>query len=162
MTKIEINLPKTVSRIADTLLKNNYEAYVVGGCVRDALLGKKPCDWDFATNANPEEIQKIFEHTVYENDYGTVAVVFDDEKDETLKLVEITPYRTESEYKDKRRPKDIEFHSSLDKDLDRRDFTINALAYDPKTKELVDNHEGLKDLNDGTVRTVGESKQKIL
>ena len=103
--------------------------YLVGGCVRDILQGRKPKDWDATTNAKPEQIQALFEDTFYENDYGTVGIVSETE-DETLRVVEVTPYRTEGAYTDKRRPDSVSFHAKLEDDLQRRDFTINAIAYD--------------------------------
>src|SRR3989344_7772162 len=127
-------IPPLVKNIADTLIKNGFEAYFVGGCVRSLALhtmptGRqvKPKDWDITTNAKPEEIQKLFPHSVYENKYGTVGVI-NDTDDETLKVVEVTPYRLESGYSDKRRPDEVRFTSNIEEDLKRRDFTVNAMA----------------------------------
>ena len=113
--------------IADTLIKAGFEAYFVGGCVRSLALHMKPKDWDITTNAEPEEIQELFPHSVYENKYGTVGVI-NDTDDETLRVVEVTPYRLESSYSDKRRPDEVRFTSNIKEDLKRRDFTINAMA----------------------------------
>ena len=120
-------IPPLVKNIADTLIKAGFEAYFVGGCVRSLALHMKPKDWDIRTNANPEEIQKLFPHSVYENKYGTVGVI-NDTDDETLKVVEVTPYRLESVYSDKRRPDEVRFTSNIEEDLKRRDFTVNAMA----------------------------------
>ncbi len=141
--------------MADALEAAGHEAYLVGGCVRDMLLGKKPKDWDFATDATPEEIQALFPETFYENTYGTVGVVTESE-DPTLKVVEVTPYRKEGEYSDARRPDTVEFGVSLSEDLKRRDFTVNAIAYRPKTGEFADEHGGQEDLQKKLIRAVGE------
>src|SRR5688572_27996115 len=121
------DIPKEVQFVADTLEKTGFEAYLVGGCVRDVLLGRVPNDWDITTSAKPDEIQGLFEHTYYTNDYGTVGVVTETE-DAKLKVIEVTPFRTESAYSDARRPDNVEFGISLSEDLKRRDFTVNALA----------------------------------
>jgi tRNA nucleotidyltransferase/poly(A) polymerase len=123
-------LPVEIVNVSNTLKKANFEAYLIGGCVRDLLIGRKPKDWDFTTNAKPEDIIKIFPKTFYENKYGTVGVVNENVSDETLSIVEITPYRLESDYSDKRRPDSVEFSNKLEDDLKRRDFTINAIALD--------------------------------
>ena len=122
------DLPKEVVTISDTLKKAGFEAYLIGGCVRDLILKRKPKDWDFTTNATPEEIAKLFSKTFYENTYGTVGVVNESVEDETLKVVEVTPYRLESGYSDKRRPDNVQWSKKLEDDLQRRDFTINAIA----------------------------------
>ena len=109
-------IPPLVKNIADTLIKAGFEAYFVGGCVRSLALHMKPKDWDITTNAKPEEIQKLFPHSVYENKYGTVGVISDTD-DETLKVVEVTPYRLESGYSDKRRPDEVRFTSNIGEDL---------------------------------------------
>jgi poly(A) polymerase/tRNA nucleotidyltransferase (CCA-adding enzyme) len=120
-------IPKVVAETAKTLEKSGFEAHLVGGCVRDLLIGRKPTDWDITTNAAPEEIQRVFKDSFYENEYGTVGVVTNSE-DETLKVIEITPYRIEGTYSDKRRPDSVTFSKNLEDDLKRRDFTINAIA----------------------------------
>lgn len=188
MTKISLDIPEEVSYVTKTLHNAGYEAYFVGGCVRDLLLNRNPSDWDVTTNANPEEIQSLFPHTFYENDYGTVGVVNDSVTDrvnelkshitynkhayedvspetknklqeivslETLEVVEVTPYRTESVYSDNRRPDSIEFAETLKDDLSRRDFTVNALAYNNSTQEIVDNYSGIADLQKNAINTVG-------
>lgn len=150
------NVPETVSQITQTLKKANFEAFLVGGCVRDMILDKKPKDWDITTNATPEEIIPLFTKTFYENEYGTVGVVNEDVTDETLKVVEITPYRIETGYSDKRHPDNVRFGSKLDEDLKRRDFTINAIAYDIEEDEIVDIYGGKTDILKQIIRTVGE------
>ena len=157
----EFNIPPEVSRVTSELKKAGYEAYIVGGCVRDLLLGKKPKDWDVTTNATPEQIIGLFKDTFYENDYGTVGVVNEDVSHETLKVIEVTPYRIESGYSDNRRPDSVTFSTNLKDDLKRRDFTINALAYDPDTAELVDLYNGQKDLQNKLIRAVGNPDERF-
>ena len=152
---MKFEIPKEVLVVAETLEEAGFEAYLVGGCVRDLILEKTPKDWDITTNATPENIQPLFTETFYENEYGTVGVVSETDNP-TLKVVEVTPYRKEGEYSDSRRPDTVEFGVSLSEDLKRRDFTINAIAYRPKTEEFVDEHEGQKDLGNHLIRAVGE------
>ena len=138
-----MNIPREIQIIIEKLEKSGFEAYVVGGCARDFLLGKTPKDWDITTDTKPEEIQKIFPKSFYNNKFGTVTVINKDTKDETLKNIEITTYRIEAKYSDKRHPDKIEFTSRLEDDLARRDFTINAMAIKitnyqlPITKSLI-------------------------
>lgn len=143
------------------LASEGFEAYVVGGCIRDLLVGKEPKDWDVTTNATPEDIQRIFPHTYYTNEFGTVGVVWDDASTESLKVIEVTPYRVEGKYSDSRRPDDVMWSDKLEDDLKRRDFTINALAYDPEKEVLVDNYEGQEDLAAGRIRAVGEPRERF-
>ncbi|MFA6992591.1 MAG: hypothetical protein WC269_04935, partial [Candidatus Gracilibacteria bacterium] len=149
------SLPLEVANVSKTLKSAGFEAYLIGGCVRDILLDRKPNDWDFTTNSKPEEIIKLFPKTFYENEYGTVGVVNESATDETLKVVEITPYRLESGYSDKRRPDSVKWSEKLEDDLKRRDFTVNAIALDileelEKTGtykgHLVDLYKGQEDL----------------
>src|SRR3989344_4166381 len=160
MKKISYNVPKEVSRVTETLRSAGFEAYFVGGCVRDILQNIDPKDWDVTTNAKPDQIQALFEDSFYENDYGTVGIVNETE-DETLKVVEVTPYRTEGSYTDKRRPDSVSFHGKLEDDLKRRDFTINAIAYDESKGHLTDVFDGLKDIKDKVIRTVGEPRERF-
>ena len=172
-------IPPLVKNIADTLIKAGFEAYFVGGCVRSLALHMKPKDWDITTNAKPEEIQKLFPHSVYENKYGTVGVI-NDTDDETLRVVEVTPYRLESSYSDKRRPDEVRFTSNIEEDLKRRDFTINAMALalpadkagkpgkngedlsaDEAGYELIDLFGGQKDLERKIIRAVGEPDNRF-
>src|SRR3989338_3043311 len=125
-----MQLPQEVKNILAKLSETGYEAYVVGGCVRDLLLKKEPTDWDITTNAKPEEIQGLFSDTVYENSFGTVAVKTGS-NDPTLALIEVTPYRIESKYTDQKNPDEVRFAEKLEDDLSRRDFTVNALALKP-------------------------------
>ncbi|MBI3074886.1 MAG: HD domain-containing protein, partial [Parcubacteria group bacterium] len=154
-------IPKEIKDVAAALRRAGFEAYLVGGCVRDLALGKKPKDWDITTNATPKEIQEIFPDTFYENEYGTVGVVNETVDDETLKVVEITPYRTESAYSDKRRPDTVSWAKNLSDDLARRDFTINALAYNDEKDELIDLHGGQGDLENKVVRAVGNPDERF-
>lgn len=143
-----------------TLENGGFEAYLVGGCVRDLLLDKKPKDWDVTTNARPEQIQELFDETFYENEYGTVGVVSDTD-DETLKVVEVTPYRIEGEYSDARRPDDVTFADNLADDLKRRDFTINAIALKVSQGQIEDPYNGQKDIKDKNIRAVGDPKERF-
>ena len=158
--KITYSIPKEVSHVTKTLRNAGFEAYLVGGCVRDILQEIKPKDWDITTNAKPEEIQALFQETFYENDYGTVGIV-NETDDETLKVVEVTPYRTEGTYTDKRRPDSVSFHAKLEDDLKRRDFTINAIAYDESKGHLTDMFDGLKDIKDKVLKTVGDPQERF-
>lgn len=154
------HIPAEVRAVAETLENAGFEAYLVGGCTRDLLLGKTPKDWDFTTNANPEEIQALFPEHYANNDYGTIGVKTESEES-TLKVIEVTPYRTESGYSDARRPDKVEFGVSLTEDLQRRDFTVNALAYRLKTNELVDEFGGQTDLAAKRLRTVGDPEERF-
>lgn len=154
------DIPGEVLEITKKLEKQGFRAWVVGGCIRDLLIGKKPKDWDIATDATPEHIQGLFENTFYTNDFGTVGIVTDT-PDETLKVVEATPFRLEGKYSDARRPDSVMFSKNLEDDLKRRDFTINALAFSPSKNELVDLYEGIKDIKDNVVRAVGEPEERF-
>ncbi len=153
--------PKEVSRVTKTLRDAGFEASLVGGCIRDLLRGEKPKDWDITTNAKPEEIQELFEKSFYENDYGTVGVVDEETKDKTLKVVEVTPYRIEGKYTDGRRPDEVHFSDNLEDDLKRRDFTVNAIAYDDNKGQLVDFYKGQQDIKDKVIRTVGNPEERF-
>jgi len=161
MPLIKENIPKEVLRVTETLETAGYEAWVVGGCVRDLLIGRTPNDWDVTTNANPEQIQSLFENTFYTNEFGTVGVVNDSVEDETLKVIEVTPYRVEGKYSDARRPDSVIFSTKIEDDLKRRDFTINALAFSPAKGELIDLYGGIKDIQGGILRAVGEPKERF-
>ncbi len=150
------SIPKEVSRVTETLEQAGYEAFLVGGCVRDLYLNKAPKDWDVTTNATPEQIISLFTKTFYENTFGTVGVVNEDTENETLKVVEVTPYRLEGKYSDNRHPDSVAFSQNIADDLQRRDFTINSLAYSVSKGELVDLYEGKKDIEARIIRTVGE------
>lgn len=154
-------VPDEVTRVTQALHEAGFEAYLVGGCVRDMLRNKKPKDWDVTTNATPDAITGLFEHSFYENRFGTVSVVNDDTDDETLRIIEVTPYRTEGQYSDNRRPDTVQFSDSLDDDLARRDFSINAIAYDVKKDTYYDPYSGKADIKDKTIRTVGDAEDRF-
>ncbi|OGN05419.1 MAG: hypothetical protein A3B99_01065 [Candidatus Yanofskybacteria bacterium RIFCSPHIGHO2_02_FULL_44_12b] len=154
-----MELPKEVKNILNALEKAGFEGFIVGGCVRDLLMGRKPKDWDVTTNAKPEKIQKIFPENVYENTFGTVGVKTGSE-DPVVSIVEITPYRIEGKYTDKRHPDEIRFAETLKDDLSRRDFTINSLAMNEKG-EIVDLFGGQKDIKNCLVRTVGKPEERF-
>ena len=157
--KDKMTIPKEVNLILEKLIGKNYEAHVVGGCVRDLLLNKKPKDWDITTNAKPEEIKKIFPKSFYENKFGTVTVLTD-AKDETLKEIEITTYRKDGKYSDKRHPDEIKYAKNIEEDLARRDFTVNALALD-EDKKIIDPFLGQDDLKNEIIRTVGKAEERF-
>lgn len=163
VTKIKIKLavPEEVREVSRALSRAGYENYLVGGCARDLVLGRTPKDWDLTTSAAPEQIVALFPHTFYENEFGTVGVVNDDTADETLKIVEVTPYRLESGYSDARHPDKVEWGKKLEDDLARRDFTINALAYDTENDELVDLYGGQDDIKGKVIRTVGKPEERF-
>ena len=154
-----MRIPKEIKSILNKLEKQNSEAYAVGGCVRDLLLNKKPKDWDITTEAKPEQIQKIFPESFYKNKFGTVTNKTKS-KEKNLKEVEITTFRIEQKYTDKRHPDKIGFTSDLKKDLSRRDFTINALALNKKG-EIIDLFEGQKDLENKIIRAVGKPENRF-
>lgn len=148
-------LPDYILNILNTLEKKGYEAYVIGGSVRDILMKKIPNDWDITTNATPTELLEIFSSSKYQNDFGTVILAIKDNDDELVDVVEITTYRSEKGYNDRRRPDEVKFETHLDKDLERRDLTINALAMNAEG-EITDLFGGLKDINKKIIRAVGE------
>src|ERR1035437_7098052 len=143
-------IPDFVTRVTETLEKAGFEAFLVGGCVRDLIMGREPKDWDITTNAKPEEIIPLFEKTIYENKFGTVGVCLptqvDISKDEEgvtretpqYHIIEVTTYRTEAKYSDFRHPDEVKFSDKIEDDLKRRDFTMNALAYNIFKGHLVD------------------------
>lgn len=154
---ILIKLSKGASLALEKLNKAGYEAYVVGGSVRDSLMGKTPYDYDITTSALPEEIKAVFHNErVIETGikHGTVAVIIDGE------MLEITTYRIDGEYKDSRHPKSVEFTRSLCEDLRRRDFTVNALAFNPN-EGLIDLFNGQEDIKNGIIRAIGEPKKRF-
>ncbi|MCK4540365.1 CCA tRNA nucleotidyltransferase [Candidatus Parcubacteria bacterium] len=157
-----MELPEFIKNIFKKITDSGSEAYVVGGCVRDLLIAEKrgeifePKDWDITTNAKPEEILKIFPKGKYENKFGTVLVPIKNKNNETENIVEITTYRSERGYSDSRRPDEIIFEEKLENDLARRDFTVNALAWDGKSREIVDLFGGEKDIKKKIIRAVGE------
>ncbi len=154
-----MNFPQEIKKILEKLNQAGFEAYAVGGCVRDFLLKKKPNDWDITTQAKPAEIQKIFPNSFYENKFGTVTVKTKS-KEKSLKEIEITTFRTEKNYSDKRHPQNICFALTCKDDLSRRDFTINALAADHEGK-IIDLFNGQKDLQNKIIRAVGEPPKRF-
>lgn len=155
------SIPKEVTCVTKTLRNANFEAYLVGGCVRDLILNKAPKDWDVTTNATPDQILALFPDAFYENNFGTVGVVNKETEDERLKVIEVTPYRTESSYTDKRRPDEVTFSTKLEDDLKRRDFTINALALDENKGHIIDLYQGQEDLSRGIIQTVGKPEERF-
>lgn len=159
---ISFSIPKEVRGVVLMLQNAGFEAYLVGGCVRDMLLGIPPKDYDITTNATPEQIIPLFPKTFYENSYGTVGVVTCGDElgipcvDETVKIVEVTPYRLESTYSDNRHPDSVSWSSNIEDDLKRRDFTCNAIAYNPVTCEMVDLYGGEQDLENKLIKAVGD------
>ena len=140
---IQIEIPEKVNRIISTLAAAGYEAYAVGGCVRDALLGREPADWDITTSASPYQVKALFARTIDTGiQHGTVTVMLGKEG------FEVTTYRLDGEYEDCRHPKEVVFTKSLLEDLKRRDFTINAMAYNEE-RGLVDEFDGVGDLKRG-------------
>ncbi|MFH0806266.1 MAG: HD domain-containing protein [Candidatus Brennerbacteria bacterium] len=156
---MKFNVPKEVKTVSETLQKNGHQAYLVGGCLRDLLLKREPKDWDIATDARPEEIQKLFPESVYENTFGTVGVKTESD-DQKLKVVEVTTFRIEGHYTDLRHPDEVKFAKTIDEDLSRRDFTVNAIAANLEG-ELTDPHEGAADLKAKLIRAVGDPKRRF-
>jgi len=149
--KISISLPEEVREILGKLHNSGFDSYIVGGCVRDSILGREPKDWDVTTNAKPEEIIEVFKDykTVLTGiEYGTVVVVINSQN------FEVTTYRIDGEYKDGRHPEGVYFVNNLVSDLSRRDFTMNAMAYRPEV--LIDPFNGYEDIENKTIRCVGE------
>ncbi len=155
-------IPKEVKQIIAGLNKAGFEAYIVGGCVRDFLRGVEPQDWDVTTNAKPEEIQKVFPNSFYENNFLTVTARTKS-KNPKLAEIEITTYRLEAKYSDKRHPDEVKYAKTLEDDLARRDFTINAMALEMKgvKKNVIDPFDGQKDLKDKIIRTVGKPEERF-
>ena len=157
--KIKIIIPYYPNLIINTLEKNGFDAYIVGGCVRDALLNKKPDDYDITTNAKPKDIKRLFRSTIDTGiKHGTVTVLFYENK--IPKTFEVTTFRIDGKYDDGRHPKDVEFVDDLKEDLLRRDFTINAMAYSDGVG-LVDEFNGLEDLKNKIVRAVGNPYERF-
>lgn len=163
----EIYIPKEVMMVIAVLQGASFEAYLVGGCVRDLLMGKKPKDYDVTTNATPEEIIALFPKTFYENSYGTVGVVTCGEdlgtvcSDESVKIVEVTPYRLETTYSDNRHPDEVKWSDNILDDLSRRDFTVNAIALNPVTHEIIDPYNGQNDIENKIIKAVGDADTRF-
>ena len=157
----KFTIPAEITNTSKTLEKGGFDAYLVGGCVRDLILWKTPKDWDFTTNATPEEIQNLFSHHFYNNKFGTVTIVNENIHDESLKNIEITPYRLESQYSDTRHPDKVTFTDNILLDLNRRDFTINSIAYSISKGQFIDPHKGQDDIKDKVIKTVGEPDDRF-
>ena len=158
--QLTIMLPRPVSRILRVLEDAGFEAYAVGGCVRDTLLGRTPGDWDITTSAKPQEVKKLFRRTIDTGiEHGTVTVMLHDEKRELVGY-EVTTYRIDGEYLDGRHPKEVIFTPSLHEDLARRDFTINAMAYSERAG-IVDDYDGMADLAARRIRAVGNAEHRF-
>ena len=152
---MKIELPEKVKTVIGELKAHGYDAYAVGGCIRDSILGRTPGDWDITTSAKPQQVKAIFPRTVDTGiQHGTVTVLMDKEG------FEVTTYRIDGEYEDARHPKDVIFTSNLLEDLKRRDFTINAMAYNDETG-LVDAFDGIADLKAKRIRCVGEPTERF-
>ena len=155
MSEYQMTMPQEVVRIINTLEQHGYEAYAVGGCVRDAMLGREPEDWDITTSAKPLEVKRLFRKTIDTGlQHGTITVMVNGEG------YEVTTYRIDGEYEDGRHPKEVAFTTSLRMDLERRDFTINAMAYNDRSG-LVDEFDGVGDLKRGVIRCVGDAGQRF-
>lgn len=152
-----IKLPSYVTKFMDTFRKNSFEIYVVGGSIRDLLLGKVHKDWDFATSASPEEILKLFPKGFYNNKFGTVGIL--QEADAQKHVFEVTTFRTETDYKDRRRPEKVSWAKTVQEDLSRRDFTVNALAFDGT--KLIDPYKGQDDIKKKLIRAVGDPDKRL-
>lgn len=153
--KMQLTIPTPAEKILQTLDGHGYEAYVVGGCVRDSVLGRDPHDWDITTSASPEQVKELFARTIDTGiQHGTVTVMIDREG------YEVTTYRIDGEYEDGRHPKEVCFTSSLEEDLKRRDFTMNAMAYNP-SKGLVDLFGGMDDMKNHVIRCVGDPMERF-
>lgn len=152
---MNVTIPSKVERILHILEENGYEAYAVGGCVRDSILGRTPDDWDITTSAKPEQVKALFHRTVDTGlQHGTVTVLMEKEG------FEVTTYRVDGEYEDGRHPREVIFTASLEEDLKRRDFTINAMAYNP-SGGIVDLFCGMEDLRNGIIRCVGDPIERF-
>ena len=153
---MKIALPRKVLMIINNLQLHGYEAFAVGGCVRDSILARRPEDWDITTSAKPEEIKKLFRKTVDTGiEHGTVTVLLGKDS------FEVTTYRIDGAYEDSRHPKEVKFTNRLEEDLRRRDFTINAMAYNDEVR-LVDVFGGMQDLNHHRIRCVGDPEERFL
>ena len=152
---LQIQLPEKVKYIILRLEEAGFEAYAVGGCVRDSLLGREPNDWDITTSAKPAQVKNLFRHTIDTGiQHGTVTVLLEHEG------FEVTTYRIDGEYEDSRHPKEVLFTASLEEDLKRRDFTINAFAYNDRSG-MVDMFDGIGDLDKKRIRCVGKAVERF-
>jgi tRNA nucleotidyltransferase/poly(A) polymerase len=166
-----MKIAKEVLQIAAILHAHQHKAYLVGGCLRDLLTEVEPKDWDIATDALPEEVRLLFPDSVYENSFGTVGVKTES-TDPRCKVIEVTTFRTEGAYSDKRRPDEVKFVTDIKEDLARRDFTVNAMAFDlgpvamsgevdEEDLDLIDPYGGEQDLSDKIIRAVGDAGERF-
>ncbi len=152
---MKLTIPVNAEKILRVLENQGFEAFIVGGCVRDSILGRRPDDWDITTSARPEQVKALFRRTVDTGlKHGTVTVLMDKES------YEVTTYRIDGEYEDGRHPKEVAFTASLEEDLKRRDFTINAMAYHPD-RGLVDLFRGMDDIRAEIIRCVGNPLERF-
>jgi len=157
---MKLELPKDAKKVLAALKKAGFEAYAVGGCVRDMLIGRETKDWDFTTNATPEKIREIFPDSFYDNKFGTVGIpIRENEDDEPSALYEVTTYRAEQGYSDHRHPDSIVWGKTLEEDLKRRDFTVNALAYDGK--KIIDLFGGQGNIAAKIIKAVGDPNRRF-
>lgn len=162
-------IPKQVIEVLRKIEENKFESFIVGGCVRDLIMDRIPKDWDVTTNAKPEEVQEMFPDSFYENEFGTVGVkvekfIENGKTDREHDVIEVTTYRIESKYSDKRRPDEVRFAKTLEEDLSRRDFTMNAIALKLKEEsdfEIVDLFAGQDDIRNKIIRTVGDPNDRF-
>jgi len=156
---MKFHIPKEIELILNKLESAGFDAYIVGGSVRDLLRGVKPKDWDITTKAKPEEIQELFPDNVYENEFGTVGIKTRQE-DESLKIIEVTTFRKEENYSDLRHPDSVTFTEKIDEDLARRDFTVNAIALTPDGR-VIDPLGGQRDLEKKIIKAVGQPAKRF-
>lgn len=154
-----MEIPKEVQSVVSQLEKKGFEAYVVGGCVRDLFLDREPEDWDVATQAKPEDVQAIFPENFYENKFFTVTVLMES-KNPKLKEIEVTTFRSDAKYGDRRHPGQVEYAKTIEEDLARRDFTINAIAL-KLNGDIMDPLGGTKDLKAKLIRAVGDAHARF-
>lgn len=164
-------IPKPVIEVLKKIQENDFEAYIVGGCVRDLMMDRYPNDWDVTTNATPNKLVEIFPDSFYENDFGTVGVKVEKfitngslNPNREHDVIEVTTYRIESQYSDRRRPDEVKFAETLEEDLSRRDFTMNAIALQlvgEDNFEIVDLFEGKSDIENKIIRTVGDANERF-
>ena len=158
---IQIKMPENANRIIKRLQKEGYEAYIVGGCVRDAILNKEPDDWDITTSARPEQVKALFRKTFDTGiQHGTITVMMPNAESGKLEGYEVTTYRVDGKYEDHRRPTSVTFTASLLEDMKRRDFTINAMAYNEE-EGIVDHFDGMGDLERHVIRCVGKAQERF-
>jgi len=151
-----MKLPDYIIKVAETLHKNGYQAWVVGGSLRDLILGKEPNDYDIATDARPEDVMKIFRRVIPTGiKHGTVTVLIDKNS------IEVTTFRKDGKYIDGRRPEYITYASSIYEDISRRDFTINGIAYNPITDQIIDPYNGIEDIKNKVIRTIGNPIERF-